>query len=1009
MEKYIFKMIRVLFCKNKSKLINDLDEVPTDRLISKNILNISGTKVVLWFLILFGILDASIIFLAKAGYIENFGRSHFMILIIVEVIILCFVILSMCFIKKTQTNQYIVKKQIKSARNSLKKYCFKNNLSMKKLARFIILGDDTSSVSDLLCRWHHTNVNERSLFNAVNLWFSKKAITYDFIQMDSNNIEFLLKELKNRKENAVSGIIVTMSCVELLNTDSHRLLEYTEQICKCIKNVNTYFLKRIPVYFIFTNTNKIIGVNVFMKELSVLLDTDVLGHTTKQKNDDILDYSEIYKGIDCFVDELDNLRENILSRMTSEKNNALSCDDATSLFFSVSKLKNVIGNFKIILSELEEKFKESLLIFPFRGFYFTETSEPHLSTPSSKPSEVLLKPGTDKINGNVKHSLKKDGENIFNSNFINELILREAKTVRPLYKSYFKIKSAFRIVFSTIILLFLALTFYTYIDYISVSELIKHDLRLWAPVFNAANWRNDVFPPVMEMTYKISDQEVQKSQKKIKNVNNKLNSLLTLGKLENGTPVIKYFEEIFKLSKEYSNLPSTFMLYSSFDKISISYNYYEAVSTLFSFSFKIPVYMIALKTYLFNAGIEWDSNSYDYLKVILKSLNNMDKYVKVKGLFDKIGRSISEKDLKFNPILNFIFKNNLIDKELQIKDFFSDEKDYEVDYGTKDYYYKLVGTHKNMKLYENLKETFKIENNLPLEYMIIERFEELLKFPLSHGDFDVKHSTKYDDVIKANILLKSFDYGLIENYIKTNNINDDLLKKIKLAKRIGESLENITISKKNNIFLQNHIATERKLKNTYFLNGSKLFVCAKLQSEESTIDIKSQITRKDSDIYLGDIPINEYYPYNLKLYTSYDNARKNIPSCVLDLPNEWTCLYLLFNGPETMPSNYEYPYWATWDAAEYKNSNIWETKIIIKGDLERAYCFYLKFQLDPKLANIVLSLNRLYPKNTKYFNQKNKETMKCVINKENRKEIKNEADVSKNMLDKKLNKQTKGE
>jgi hypothetical protein len=1008
MKKVIFKIIRILFCCSDSKQMENIEDQDINEIqdiLSKDIYTISMVKVLFWLLTLIVIIDLTIILLQKEEIIQNFSRGQYVMLIFVELLIFMLVLLVTRISHRRKTNLYLVKKQNKSSEKCLKNYCYKNNLSLKQLPRYIVVGNDSFSVSDLLHRWKYSKEIGNSLFDALNVWISKKAIAYELMKINSPDIEILFHDLRHKNENAISGIIFAMSCEKLLNSYNNELMSITDQLTRTIKDVSSAFTKSVPVYFLFTYTDRIVGSDVFIKRLTDEFGINVLGFTTTQKNDTVVDYSMIHHEINRFADELDILREKLL-RKTSPKNETdNNCDRNAALFYSVSKLKIVVFTFKKVLTDIEEKFKDNLQIFSFRGFYFTNTKK------SLKSMQDLEKQGKELQDGNVHESEVAmvnqynldQSRNIFHSELINDLILKESKTVRPLYKSYFRQKTTLRIIFNSIILLFIGFLFYTYIEFIGIAQMLHNDSEKWKPVLSETNWVDDTFPPVLEKKYEVfGGQEKNANHKKTPRQNKSGHALLMAGKLDNGMSIIRYFNEIFKLSISCDYLPSVFILYNKFEKTSISNRYYEAVSRLFSMSFKIPVYILALETYLYHQNIVWNTDTYEYLLILIKTLDNIDGYEHTNGLFDKIGRLIKKDKIKFNPILNFIFKNNVIDKSLPVNEFYEDENKYQTDNGTKSYYYSLCGTNKNMHLYDILKDTFKINNSIPLEYKIIERFEDLLKFPLSHGDFNMNKFTTYENVLKANVLLNAFDYYSIEKFIKENKINDDVLSKIKLAKKIGTALEKMPIDNKNKIYLQNYMITERSIKKSDYLNGTELFVCAKLQSTNS-IDIKSEITRKDTDIYLGNIPIDEYYPYNLKLFTSYANARNNISSCVLDLPDYWTGLYLLFDGPTTMPLNYRYPYWATWEAAEYCHGNIWKTRIIIKGDVGRKYCFYIKFNLDKKLAKVIKALNELYfPSNKTKHTEGNETTNKGV-------KMKNSNLSTNNMRKKKkLNHQTKG-
>ena len=260
-----------------------------------------------------------------------------------------------------------------------------------------------------------------------------------------------------------------------------------------------------------------------------------------------------------------------------------------------------------------------------------------------------------------------------------------------------------------------------------------------------------------------------------------------------------------------------------------------------------------------------------------------------------------------------------------------------------------------------IKKSNTVNSKHELEFYFIKKFQKLLDFPLiPDEDFDTTIS--YENFIHANSILETINTSLQLGH--EYNKFEHLLTWVQDAKKLAQYIISTDyFTTDTHFYLENFNDTQNDLKKSNNKNAGEIFVALNYNSDKIIAD--SIITRSPIDQYFFSINNKYSYHKNINFYEKYNDIKDKIPICKLELPKYWTSLYLLFDGPNTRPINYNFNYWVTWKAAEYIKDNQWKTKISVIGENNNEYCFFIKFTLDSNIAKSLKELIKNYNKNTK--------------------------------------------
>jgi hypothetical protein len=144
-------------------------------------------------------------------------------------------------------------------------------------------------------------------------------------------------------------------------------------------------------------------------------------------------------------------------------------------------------------------------------------------------------------------------------------------------------------------------------------------------------------------------------------------------------------------------------------------------------------------------------------------------------------------------------------------------------------------------------------------------------------------------------------------------------------------------------------------------DASKIWFAIKLLDKGTKTKNVAVLTRTLEDLHLGSISTQSEKPLKFIFYMSSKELDYNKSKYILTIPQGWSLLYFLFDGPKYRPLGYSKEYWITWDKAEnLPDSNIWLTKIKFISQNGKELYFSFKFQLPESF----IGFSKLFEANT---------------------------------------------
>ncbi len=321
-----------------------------------------------------------------------------------------------------------------------------------ELPWYLVVGGEIEGKTSLLERsgldfplninYTKNNETEDEAMKSFQWYFAEHAIFVDmpgnYISSKRTDEEIILWESflglfgKKRWKRPINGIILTVSVDTLLEKSSIELEEYAKDIRDRIDEISHAFMSNIPIYFIVSKTDKIVGFNEYFSSISEDEKDEVLGVTFDDENENI-DTSVVKPELEVLLQRLNN---SVLDKVNKEwDNNARSkiflfCSEFSVLF---EKLNNFIE-----IGFAQTRYRKPLML---RGIYFTSVPDGHALNIANQEFE--------------KSSLTASGpaKGMFIQKVLSNIIFPEADIIKmdTNYKKNQRIKQITALVVSVII------------------------------------------------------------------------------------------------------------------------------------------------------------------------------------------------------------------------------------------------------------------------------------------------------------------------------------------------------------------------------------------------------------------------------------------------------------------------------------------------------------------------------------------------------------------------------
>ncbi len=210
-------------------------------------------------------------------------------------------------------------------------------------------------------------------------WFTEEAVLLDtagrYTTQDSDQqidqrawLGFLDLLKKYRRRRPISGVIIAVSIIDLLEKNKEQQRDYANNIRHRIQELHERFGIRFPVYFLFTKCDLLAGFMEYFDELNYELRDQVWGMTFQQDED--LKHNTMDQFGTEFSALEQRLHNQVLDKLERERGG-----DRRNLIYTFpqqfSSLKNLLQSF------LDDIFGSSHyeLTVMLRGVYFTSATQ----------------------------------------------------------------------------------------------------------------------------------------------------------------------------------------------------------------------------------------------------------------------------------------------------------------------------------------------------------------------------------------------------------------------------------------------------------------------------------------------------------------------------------------------------------------------------------------------------------------------------------------------------------
>lgn len=211
-----------------------------------------------------------------------------------------------------------------------------------------------------------------------DFWFASDAVLIDTAgryttqdsdaQADKASWSAFLKQLKSaRPDQPINGVILTLSCTELMTAGPDGLRQHAETVCARLDELTATLRVRVPVYVMFTKADMIAGFREFFGSFDEARRRVVWGTTFQQR-----------KGQGDVAAHVSREFHDLVSRLTDEVTDRMveELDSATRISVfgfpaQMAMLEPAVASFLDQVFGMTRKRAGAVL----RGFYFTSGTQ----------------------------------------------------------------------------------------------------------------------------------------------------------------------------------------------------------------------------------------------------------------------------------------------------------------------------------------------------------------------------------------------------------------------------------------------------------------------------------------------------------------------------------------------------------------------------------------------------------------------------------------------------------
>jgi hypothetical protein len=807
--------------------------------------------------------------------------------------------------------------------------CRDEGVNYKKIPLLLMIGNSNCGRKTIMTNAGYNLMACRKIEkHRISWWISHQsivlAVTLPYLNEDMTlalprQLKKIIKYLYYVKHKEITGIALIAKASRFMTESNAGLTSRSKIWASIVKEVQLILNRKYPVYLFVSKCDDLIGFTSFFGKMDEEMLEQPLGVTVHEKMDSKGDVKSIISSLNNFVKSLFDAKLKLFEKTSIIKNRADRIDKTDKLMVLPYSMQSLTRKISVLVKGFTGQFASSNLV-SMRGIYFM----------SCFNSKGRIYP--DGMVTQDENILENRSKLFFVKKIFKDVITLEKKTTVPLYKSFYFINTLYVLLSISVVGIFSYGLFYSIKRFDYQKKELTKECRTWRPAINGCNWTNGEF-----------NLKYLSGQTEVSNARNTYGASLDGSYPDSNHFLYIYIKGLSKtIGHHYYVNPILNVGLSMF-----GFNFNDLKKKMFANiylrSTVQQVFYMGLQTLLIN-GESFKSSDLAFMSNIVTNLKEVENG---KSLFLKNVYSKKDTTLNIKNWLYFIKQNNSTVLLPKYIDFINNDINFQ------------IGTDINKSMTKYLFDKYNLSKNGLGEYKILTAYKYLLGFPFIWQK-NVKSSLTpemYKDAVKILDKLSPCSSEAMKG--TGSDISKRLLALntwIVNAKVVAGLIKSNYMNHDTKFYISaNTFAKDKAARSDKKLNGEYIFSVAAMQNGKKSLGAKR--IRSAADVYLGSLNNDNSLSHKICFYKSRFDLDDGLIEGELILPNRWTSLWLLFDGPEESPMGYKYRYFVTWRAAKHIGNNMWQSQLDIISKAGVIYTTHLKFNLDDTLADSVLKLN----------------------------------------------------
>ncbi|MGQ8367222.1 type VI secretion system membrane subunit TssM [Glaciecola sp. 1036] len=264
-------------------------------------------------------------------------------------------------------------------------------------------------------------------------WISNNAVLLDtagrytsqdsYQEVDASGWQKFLSLIKRYRKKPISGLLVSISMLDILNMNEYELSQHVNQLKQRISEVNQYFKTQFPVYLLLTKADMLAGFTQFYDTYSHKEREQAFGFTFEKQSQG--SQQQIPDIDDQFEQKFSQLLASVTRRQWQRMSLERDAQRKASIYAftdQLASLQATIKNLVCQLSSQESNIQTKLTPGLVRGVYFTS------GTQNGAPIDRMMAHVSQNFGLRLtRHaSWNKDERSYFIKDLLEQVVFKEA-------------------------------------------------------------------------------------------------------------------------------------------------------------------------------------------------------------------------------------------------------------------------------------------------------------------------------------------------------------------------------------------------------------------------------------------------------------------------------------------------------------------------------------------------------------------------------------------------------